>query len=560
MRSRSVSGELLKLFRADFLRLKNTLLRSSSSAVLQYTLFALVTIVFIFIEYKASRFLIERILDQTFLFELRLVLIAKIINLLFILFLALLMYSNIVMGISSLFLSEENDLFHSKPLHDESIFIYRFTETFLGTSWMFVVFGMPVFMAYAHALAHPWSFIVKIIAVLTPVLLLATGFGITVAVVLILIFSPKRTQRALVIAGAILTVGLIMIFRWMRPEQLVNPVGIEEVAYYLRTLRLPELPWLPSTWASNALSSFAEYSDHNAVRPLFLLWSGGLSAVIVSLFAFKLFWWRARSRGKGGENLPKGSIKKTDRLSTPFKMGFFYRDVVLFFRDAGQWSQMIIISALIIIYVLNFKNLPYELFGFQYWMSFISVGASGLILAALLARFAFPSVSAEGQSIWILKTAPINWSKYLWTKYVVYLVPTIVLALIMNVFSLVILDASLLLFVKCITVILLISLACTALAVGMGAIYPNFNLSEPAKVAISGGGFLFMVFSIGFIVSAVFLSVFPDAVRYLSLYSPAMVRLGNIDRMVTYAAMLLLTLVTIVLPIRIGIRSLRKRG
>ena len=36
----------------------------------------------------------------------------------------------------------------------------------------------------------------------------------------------------------------------------------------------------------------------------------------------------------------------------------FYKDIKMFFRDTGQWSQVFIIGALIMIYVYNFKSIP----------------------------------------------------------------------------------------------------------------------------------------------------------------------------------------------------------
>jgi len=92
--------------------------------------------------------------------------------------------------------------------------------------------------------------------------------------------------------------------------------------------------------------------------------------MILTFLIFKLFWWKARSSGSGSPNDRSGQLRKHTK-SSRFRMDFIFRDVLLFFRDAGQWSQIIVIGALIAIYVFNFKNLPYELYGFQYSMSYM---------------------------------------------------------------------------------------------------------------------------------------------------------------------------------------------
>jgi ABC-2 type transport system permease protein len=238
-------------------------------------------------------------------------------------------------------------------------------------------------------------------------------------------------------------------------------------------------------------------------------------------------------------------------------MSLFRRDMLMFFRDATQWSQFIVIAALIAIYVFNFKNLPYELYGFQYSMSHISVAASGLILSALLARFAYPAVSIEGATFWLLRSAPVNWKKYLWLKFLFFLVPTLLIGFMLVGFSVVVLDVPRLLMQQCLFTIGLISVGCTGLAVGLGSMQPRFDLEDPARIAVSTGGLVFMMVSITFIIMVVVLNVIPDLLRYLSLYWRYFRYLKNMDRTAAWGGMIFLAYVTATIPMRLGIHRLK---
>ena len=49
--------------------------------------------------------------------------------------------------------------------------------------------------------------------------------------------------------GLLLIVALIILFRLMRPERLVNPETFATLVLYLREMGTPGSPFLPSTWA-----------------------------------------------------------------------------------------------------------------------------------------------------------------------------------------------------------------------------------------------------------------------------------------------------------------------
>ncbi len=561
MKKISFVKSLLMLFGNDLRRVKNHFVLKKRSAVIATFTVLLLAVLFIGIEYVVAQELFQHIMNQHHLEGLRYLLMAKLLQMGYLIFTILLIYSNIVMSISAYFMSPELDLLHSRPISEKAIFFHSFFHTFIRSSWMFIAFGTPILYAYGSVMNRTATFPAQIGLIILPSLILPTAIGILIGIVLIFVFSPKRTQRVFLVMGIFLAVGLITVFRFMRPEQLVDPIGVEQVSFYLDTLRIPTISWLPTTWASEGIAAYGEGRLHTNQRYARMLWIASAVAMLFTWLSFKLVWWRARSRGHSSDTFETASLKSNRHKSkngSRFRNSMFYRDVILFRRDPGQWSQIIVISALVIIYVFNFKNLPYELYGFQYSMTFVSVAASGLILSALLARFGFPAVSTEGQSVWILKTSPINWRKYLWQKYFSLLMPTLLIGLILVLFSVRILDANPSLMLRALITITLISASCTGLAVGLGARNPRYDLNDAAMVTVSLSGFWYMISAVITILLLIALMILPDLMRYMSWGWRWMRLIQHKDRVIAPAVTIVLTLMTTVLPIEAGIRYLKK--
>ena len=79
------------------------------------------------------------------------------------------------------------------------------------------------------------------------------------------------------------------------------------------------------------------------------------------------------------------------------------KDLRLFFRDTTQWSQLILLAVLLVVYVFNIKSLP--LFSGEkvpvFLVSlvvFLNLGLAGFVLAAIAARFVFPGGVARGEA------------------------------------------------------------------------------------------------------------------------------------------------------------------
>ena len=87
------------------------------------------------------------------------------------------------------------------------------------------------------------------------------------------------------------------------------------------------------------------------------------------------------------------------------------KDIRVFFRDNTQWSQLLLLAALVVVYLYNFSVLPLEkspirLEYIRNQLAFLNMGLAGFVLSAISVRFIFPAVSGEGGAFWIIRDIP----------------------------------------------------------------------------------------------------------------------------------------------------------
>ncbi len=94
----------------------------------------------------------------------------------------------------------------------------------------------------------------------------------------------------------------------------------------------------------------------------------------------------------------------------------------IFLRDVSQWSQLLLLLALVLVYLYNFRvldldRIPYMSGFIKNVYAFVNLAMAGLVMSTVCARFVFPAVSAEGAAFWIIRTAPVSMSAFLWSKF-----------------------------------------------------------------------------------------------------------------------------------------------
>ena len=190
------------------------------------------------------------------------------------------------------------------------------------------------------------------------------------------------------------------------------------------------------------------------------------------------------------------------------------KDAKVFFRDVSQWSQLLLLVALMLLYLYNFRvldldRIPYMSSVIKNVYAFVNLAMTGFVMATVAVRFVFPGVSSEGAAFWIVRSAPIRLQDFLWSKFWIGFVPVLVLTEALTVTGNYLLGVDPFLAVLAPVVVLLMSLALVGLATGLGARYPRFAADNASQVAGSYGGIAFMVAAVLFVLVIVALVGWP---------------------------------------------------
>jgi ABC-2 type transport system permease protein len=442
----------------------------------------------------------------------------KLLGLALLSFIAILVLSNVITALSSFFLAKDLDLLISAPVDWLRIYLAKLGETLLHSSWMVALMAVPILAAYGVIYQGGLWFIPYAALTLVPLLALPAVVGSAVTLILVNLFPARRTRDLLSIIALGAGGGVILLFRVIRPERLARPEGFRNLLDFIAVLRTPTSPFLPSEWATKAIMSYLR--DVPDPLPLVLLWT--TAAAFVTLGAMlhrELFAQGFTKAQEGAERFVRGKFWRSTLgwVLAPLptaKREFVLKDIRLFFRDTTQWSQLILLAVLVVVYVFNIKALPLfrgEQVPFFYvtLVSFLNLGLSGFVLASIAARFIFPAVSLEGRQMWLLRSSPLDLRTLLWSKYWVGAVPLLILALLLTGLTNVLLKVSTFMFIVSLATICALTLAIAALALGFGALYPQFETENAAQIPTSFGGLVFMMVTIALLAGVIFLLAGP---------------------------------------------------
>ncbi len=437
---------------------------------------------------------------------------AKLLGLVLLAFIAILVLSNVITALSSFFLAKDLDLLVAAPVDWLRIYLAKLGETLLHSSWMVALMTVPILAAYGVVYSGGVLFLPYAVLTIVPMLVVPAVIGSALTLVLVNIFPARRTRDLLSIIALGAAGGVILLFRMIRPEQLARPEGLRNLLDYIAVLRTPTSPFLPSEWASGAIMGYLRHETDPL--PLILLWTTAAAAVTLGAMLHRALFSQGFTKAQeGAERFVRGRFwrRALSWLLAPLpvaKREFVLKDVRLFFRDTTQWSQLILLAVLVVVYLFNINALPLhrgEPVGFFYvtLVSFLNLGLAGFVLASIAARFIFPAVSLEGRQMWLLRSSPLDLRALLWSKYWVGTVPLLVLALLLTGLTNVLLEVGPFMMVMGLVTICGLTFAIAALALGFGALYPQFETENAAQIPTSFGGLVYMMATIALLAAVI---------------------------------------------------------
>ncbi len=490
---------------------------------------------------------------------------AKLLGIALLTFLMILILSNVITALSTFFLSDDLELLVAAPLDPVRVYGARLTETIVDSSWMVALLSVPLIAAYGAVYAAGLPFYLLAVATMVPFLVVPAVLGSAVTLVLVNVFPARRTRDLLALVGLFAAAGVVVLFRFLRPERLVRPEEFRDLVDFMAVLRTPTSPWLPSEWASGALMSWL-----NGVFepfPFLLLWSTAAAFVVLGAWLHVRWFGMGFTRAQEGAERREGRLRSrlVDRLMAGARSdtrSMVAKEVRVFFRDTTQWSQLVLLAVLVAVYVYNITVLPlYSGEQVSFFLinvvSFLNLGLAGFVVAAIAARFVFPAMSLEGRMMWLLRSSPLDVKTLFWAKYWVGTLPLLLVALPLIVITNVVLKASTFVLVLTTVTMVGVTFALTALALGLGALYPNYETENVAEIPTSFGGLLFMMSAVTYLAGVVVMEAWPVYLFLAARFRPDAPEVGVLPLVLGGTGVLALTAAAVMLPLRAGVRRVR---
>ncbi len=468
-----------------------------------------------------------------------------------------LILSNIITALSSFYISKDIPFLMSKPIRIRHILRLKTVETITSSSWMVLSFIPPFFIAYGVNYRAPLYFYVVLTLTFISFILISGGIGITLAHLLTRIFSAKKLRLALLAAGLMLFIAIYILFR---SQWSASPESPDQ--FFLSFLKIKiESRLLPGFWMTESLMPILNRQSPEIFYPFLTICFGMVMLMLSGITGNRLY----------GNSLERIQPSAKSVISTAAaghypgeKLAFLWKDIKIFFRDPGQWSQLFIIGALILIYIYNFRTLPLKTLADAFpfikeFLVLVNMLMAGLVLSAVAARFLYSSISLEGTAFRIIRTSPVTVKKLLLSKFIYGFVPVTAVLFAVVFIANIAMEIDTFLSILSAATTLLLCISISGLGVGMGAMYPKFKYENAASISMSPGGMFFML--IAFLV--VLLTVSIEAYCFF-VYKKALLLdieltlLQKISFVCAGPAILVINAVAFYIPMKLGRKRLEE--
>ena len=163
----------------------------------------------------------------------------KLLLMVLVTFLGLMIFSAILTALSKLYLSKDLDLVHSLPIPSQKVFTARWIESTVDSSWMVIVYTLPVLISYGVVYKTGLLFYVDILLSLVPLSIIGSAVSAIVVLTTVVILPASRVRSIFFFLGLAALVIVYITFRVLRPERLANPEAFNSVLAYLQTMDCP---------------------------------------------------------------------------------------------------------------------------------------------------------------------------------------------------------------------------------------------------------------------------------------------------------------------------------
>jgi len=431
---------------------------------------------------------------------------------------------NIVVSYSTFFKSKEVAFLLTQPVSFVQIFIVKFFDNFFYSSSTLLLMVSATLTGYTSYFNLPWLFVpFSIIVLILPFMFIAGTLGAIILLVIMRFAASFGIKKVLFTIAALYAFAIILFYIFSSPVQIVTRVFeyFPNINNYFGFLESPVIKLLPNHWVADSLYWISSGKYLAAGWSVFLLIVFAILFYLLALFlANKWFYksWliflnlsnelsvkRKRFRSSAFSFEKKSSFK-------PKREALVKREILMFIREPSQWSHFLVMTFLITVFVLSISNIDLLLLNaFNVYLKtliyLIIYMFNVFLIASMSLRFIFPLVSLEGETIWKIRSAPLNYKKLMLTRLTIYFLVILIIGQILNFVSNYQFSIVLAVISQLNTAFVTITLV--SFNFGMGAAYANYKEKNPIRVASSQGASFTFLFTIIYLVFLIILMFGP---------------------------------------------------
>ncbi|MCP5103417.1 MAG: hypothetical protein GY950_08560 [bacterium] len=355
----------------------------------------------------------------------------KILMMAFLTMFIMLVLSALVSTLNIFFLSRDLTLLLSSPLSSRTVFLWKTMEVGSSSALMVIFFSLPVLFSYSYYFAPGIGNIAAIVLVFLLYIVCGVLTGIIIGMIIPAFFSIKKLQPVLSLVSIFLMSAIVIFLRLLRPEQFGNPEVINNILNYMSGLKVGFLSYFPFSWLSKALNALAsgEPLEYWKIVGAFL----GVIFILAAATRFvqKNYYLKLYDKLNKGSRGGYKSTWKRPLLVRGTYAPLWRKEIKTFMRTPSQWSQLLIIGAIIIVFILNIKGIDIPHPSVKNIIAYLNLGMAAFIVSGLNSRFTFTSIPMETPGIIHLLASPFKRRGLVHFKLLFFMIPQMVIGFVL---------------------------------------------------------------------------------------------------------------------------------
>jgi len=424
----------------------------------------------------------------------------------------MLTFSSAILAYSSLFGRREAGYLLAMPIPARQAVCVKWIEGMLLSSWSFLLLGVPLMLAVAHnGTGVAWYYYPLFVGHFLAFIIIPATVGVLIAWA-VAMWAPRRPLAVLLWCGAVVVLGAsIWVWTLLRHTE---GVGADWLQRFYAQISVARQPFLPSTWSAKGIVAAMQLRAEESVLYLGVVVANGAFLTWLTVHIVGRWWGEAFNRAQQGR--AHSHIRRGWFTEALCGVLFFYlparwrvmmlKDLRGFVRDAPQWTQMVIMMGLLMVYALKLQSVNLEWLpvdfggaGFRGLLAFLNLVTVSLILATFTSRFIFPLLSLESQQLWLLGLLPVRRVTVLLVKFAFSVTVTALSALVVMSLAVYALELPAEWARLQLVVSVAVCVGLSGLAVGLGARFPVLGQRNPARIAAGFGGTFNLIASMLFV-------------------------------------------------------------